>query len=463
MEIEQRIQLVEQGLLTKVRASNRPPRRRGLAERMAHYIVPGVSIAVVDGGGIAWARGYGLAEAGRPDPVTPQTLFQAASISKPVSALAALRLVQAGLLDLDADVNGGLRSWQVPPHAWTGTEPVTLRRLLSHSAGLTVPGFPGYAQGAALPTLVQVLDGAPPANTAPIRVTRQPGLAYEYSGGGYAVLQQLLEDVAGQPFADLLQETVLRPAGMADSAFTPPAAGAAAATAHRPDGSAVPGRWHTYPELAAAGLWTTPSDLARFALALQAAWAGAPGAILSQTLAREMLRPQLEDMGLGPIVVEDGERLIFGHGGSNEGYRCMFWHVPNSGQGVAVMTNSDNGWALAGEIVRAVAAAHEWPAIAGFHVLAQDERVLIDVDPAAYGALAGRYAREGEGAPIHVTVEQGRLQLWLEGEWGRPEELNAESAARYVTWHGYTVEFPGPGALRLTDPWGDTVAARRAG
>lgn len=262
-----RIDRVERGLLPGIVIAGRPVPRNALADRMAALKVPGASVAVINDGAIEWAKGYGVAETGASAPVTPRTLFQAASISKPVAALAALRLVERGLLSLDEDVNARLVSWKVPENELTTTEKVTLRRLLSHTAGLTVHGFGGYPADAAVPTVVELLDGEKPANSAAVRVDVVPGSAWRYSGGGYTVMQQLVVDVAGKPFPVLLDELVLGPLGMADSTYEQPLPEdrrGAAASGHRSDGGLLPGRYHTYPEMAAAGLWTTPSDLARF-------------------------------------------------------------------------------------------------------------------------------------------------------------------------------------------------------
>ena len=222
-------------------------------------------------------------------------------------------MVQAGKLDLDADVNLALESWKIPANSYTEEAKVTLRRLLNHSAGVTVHGFPGYAAGGPVASLVEVLDGAPPANTAPIRVDIAPGKQFRYSGGGYTIMQQLLIDVTGKPFPDLVEEIVLKPLGMTHSSFVQPLSAreaAMAATPYRWDGTPVPGGPHTYPELAAAGLWTTPTDVARFAVALQSAWAGRDTSVLSQSTTMQMLTPGLGDYGLGPIV--RGRRRIGG-------------------------------------------------------------------------------------------------------------------------------------------------------
>ena len=267
--VEARISRIENGLLSPVVVAGRPIPLMTLAARMAELKVPGVSIAVIYNGAIEWAKGYGAAEAGTQTPVTPRTLFQAASVSKPVAALAALRLVEQGRLVLDEDVNAKLKSWKVPENEFTKAEKVTLRRLLSHTAGLTVHGFGGYPADVPVPSLAQVLDGEKPANSAAIRVDIVPGTVWRYSGGGYTVMQQLLIDVTGRAFPDILAELVLKPVGMTDSTYEQPlpeARRGGAAAGHTSDGKLLPGRCHTYPEMAAAGLWTTPTDLARFLL-----------------------------------------------------------------------------------------------------------------------------------------------------------------------------------------------------
>jgi CubicO group peptidase (beta-lactamase class C family) len=252
---EARAARVERGLLPGIVIAGRPLPVRPLAERMAALKTPGVSVAVINGGVIEWAKGYGAAETGVGAPVTPQTLFQAASLSKPVAALAALRLVEQGKLALDQDVNERLTSWKVPENEFTKGEKVTLRRLLSHSAGLTVSGFPGYSAGAPVPELVQVLDGQKPANTAAIRADVVPGTIWRYAGGGYTVMQQLLMDVAGRPFPSLLAELVLRPLGMRTAPTSnrsrKPGARRGWQPPHRQ--ASCPAAT-TYPEMAAAGL-----------------------------------------------------------------------------------------------------------------------------------------------------------------------------------------------------------------
>ena len=410
-DIEARIRRVESGLLTYHVVRGETPALT-IQERLREYRVAGVSVAVINGGRIEWARGWGEAQAGSGIPVDTATLFQAASISKPVAAVAALRLVQEGRLALDEDVNARLRSWRVPDSPFTTAEKVTLRRLLSHSAGTTQHGFPGYAAGAAVPTVVQILDGQAPANTRPVRVDTVPGSRWRYSGGGYTIAQLLMEDATGRPFAELMREQVLEPAGMRHSTYAQPLpadrAGQAAA-AHAGDGQPIAGRHHTYPELAAAGLWTTPSDLARLAIDLQRAYNGETGRILSPETARLMLTRQAGTYGLGFGVGGEGDSLRFEHGGSNQGFRAFFMALAQTGQGIVVMTNGEGGGELGMEIMRALAREYGLP---GYEVR---ERDAVRLDAAALAAYAGGYQTVPEGSDppvmVEIEVDAGVLRL----------------------------------------------------
>ena len=338
-----------------------PPKapRVSLAQRMSELRVPGISVAVIRGGVLDWARGYGVAREGVA--VTPDTLFQAASISKPVAATVAMALVQAGRLDLDEDIDAALTSWKLPPHPFSSK--ITLRGILSHSAGMiTVAGAQhGYAADEAPPSLGDLLRGRPPAKTVPIVVDRAPGIV-RYSNAGYLVLQQMLTDATGRPFAELAEEMVLRPLGMSRSRFEQPLAPGRrgeAAAAYAADGE--PRSPLAYPQLASAGLWTTPSDLGRFAIALQEALAGRSDAVLSQATARTMMTAHLTRNGLGIGVRGDPGRRFFTHEGWTYGFRSLLaFH--ETGDGVAIMVNADHGEVLIEEIRHAVAEEYDWPA-----------------------------------------------------------------------------------------------------
>ncbi len=422
-----RIARIEDGLLPPVVIKGQPLAPMSIADRMAHYKVPGVSIAFFDHGQIIWTRAYGFADVAAKKPVTPDTLFQAASISKTASALAALRLVQEGKLNLDEDVNVKLRTWKVPENEFTEKEKVTLRRILSHSAGLSVHGFPGYAAGAPLPTLVQILDGQKPANTEPIRVDVVPGTLWRYSGGGFVVLQTLLGDVTGKPFPQIMNELVLKPAGMTHSTYDQPLPKnlwPEAATAYRANGDPIQGGWHRYPEMAPAGLWTTPSDLARMAIEIENEYTGKSSKILSQSMARQMLTHQFGNWGLGFGLASPGAKPTFGHGGANEGYRCNFEAHTDTGQGLVVMTNSDSGGELTNEIFRAVAKEYAWP---DYHPV---ERTLFKADPATFAAYAGTYEIQGVGK-LTVTTKPNGLYIQAEPLGPDPVELLPDSPTEF--------------------------------
>ena len=424
-----RIDRVLSALRPPVEVAGKAPVRWTLADRMAHHNVPGISIAVVDGGRLSWARGVGLEQAGTTDSVTPTTLFQAASISKPVTATGMLRLVERGTLDLDADVNRYLTSWKVPDNKFTATEKVTLRRIVSHTAGLTVHGFPGYSPKDPMPTVVQVLDGKKPANTAAVRVDTTPGAISRYSGGGTTIMQQLLVDVTGRPFPALMQELVLGPAGMSNSTFEQPLPAARAgdaSRAHDAKGKMVPGGWHVYPEMAPAGLWTTPTDLTNWALAITAARAGKSTTLLSQPMVAQMLTPVKDGIGLGPFVGGTGRNFHFGHGGANEGFHSQLVMYPELGVGAAVMTNGDGGPELIGEVLRALAAEYQWPDYAAKQV------TTVALEPAAVAGLLGKYLlRVGPG--IRAEVRKDGDKLMLTSSQIPAQELLAESDTSFVT------------------------------
>lgn len=425
---EQAVQAVECGLLTAIRIEGRPQQPLRLCERMARYNVPGFGLALIEQGEIVATRGFGVLEVGGDDPVTGETLFQAASISKSVTAMATLHLVEAGMLDLDVDVNEALRSWQVPENEHTQTRKVTLRGLLSHTAGLTVYGFRGYPPGQKLPTLRQVLDGGPPANSDPVRVFQEPGTAYSYSGGSDVVVQQLLEDVTGEPFINLMQELIFDKLGMAHSTFEQPlpeAYAAGAATAHRSNGEPVPGRWHIYPELAAAGLWTTTSDLARVVVEVLRSYAGESNAVLSVKMTRQMLTPPMGWYGLGFFIIETEGWTRFQRPGWNEGYHSFMGGCISTGQGIVWMTNGENGKLLGLEVMRALSKVFGW---LGFEPL---EKTVAQVDPAVLNDYEGSYQYVDAPEYGAVITKEGDLLVLQETPDGLCYELYPESETAF--------------------------------
>lgn len=325
---------------------------------MAHYRVKGVTVAVIHDYKIVLAKGYGYADDSSKIPVTTQTLFQAASISKSLNAIGLLKLVQEHKLDLYTDINQYLTSWKFPYDARSKGKKITVIQLLSHTAGLNVHGFPGYERGAGIPSLVQILDGRPPANSPAIRSEFEPGLKSMYSGGGITLSQQIVMDITHEPYAQYMDERVLKPLGMNSSSYEQPYSSidpTLLATAYDAGGKEIPGKYHIYPEQAAAGLWTNPTDLAQYIIETQLALEGRSGKVLDQELTKLRLTPYLKDnFALGVFINDFNGIRYFGHSGGNEGFRSQYYGSLEGGDGVVVMVNSDNGGIIP-EIVNSLA------------------------------------------------------------------------------------------------------------
>ncbi len=405
------IEKIEQGLLPSILIEGEEVEPMTIQERMAHYKVPGVSIAFFENGNIQWTRTHGYLSNDSLQAVDENTRFQAASISKPVAGSGVLTLVEQENLDLDADVNTYLQEWKMPENGFTESEKVTLRGLLTHNAGLTVHGFRGYAADEAVPTTVQVLNGENPANSAPVLPDTFPGAIWRYSGGGYTGMQRLVEEMNGDAFPGFMQTAVLSPVGMKNSTYAQPLPASLhdnTANGHRGDGSPVEGKWHTYPEMAAAGLWTTPSDLARWALAVQKAYNGAEDRFISPETARRMLSKHANDWGLGPALGGEADSLWFSHGGSNEGYKCyLFAFAKTDGQGVAIMTNGDRGGNLYGEILRSVSKVCAWN----------------QFEPEVKKVIPMNAKKKEEYTGLFKANEQWQIRLTLEGDELRAVQL----------------------------------------
>lgn len=404
--VQTRIANVENGLIASVIKSESEPAGMALSDRLQHYKVPGISIAVINNGEIEWAKGYGVAETGGTKAVTPDTVFQACSVSKPVSVTGIMLLAQSGVIDISRNVNDYLTSWRLADNDLTTTQKATIQRLMSHTGGINVSGYEGYPAGSAVPSLLQVLNGTPPATTAPVQIIYEPGSLYSYSGGGMEVLHQMAEDVTGMPFQSYMKNNLLSPLGMNSSDFVQPMAGplaTRAAKAHDMDGIMIAGGWRTYPELIAAGLWTTPSDLARLLIEVQKAATIDKGALLTKQTAERILTQQPKSsMGLGFLLTNGKGGLLFSHSGSNFGYKSYMIAYRDRGQGVAVITNGDNGTALIMEVVRAVAKVYGWP-----DTFVQKSE-LVDVPLSILQPYVGIYTATFEGYPL-------QLEIYLDG------------------------------------------------
>ena len=364
-EIEEKIARVEKNLSGWVKTSDS---NWNIQERMKYHNIHGVSIAVVNDFKLEWARGYGWADTSDKRPVTTQTLFQAASISKSLNAVGVLKLVDKKKLDLNKDINTYLRSWKFPyDTAKTHSVPITVSHLLSHTAGLTVHGFPGYKWTDALPSDKEILDGIKPANTAAVRSEFEPGVRLKYSGGGTTVTKKIIIDITGKKYEEYMREEVLEPMGMVNSFFTqppPPGSFRFLAAAYQRNGVPITGKFHIYPEQAADGLWTNPADLAKFIIEMQLSFEGQSNKVLSRELTQTMLTPIMEEAALGVFVDSMGTRKFFGHGGANAGFRCQYYGSLEGGDGIVVMVNSDNG-AIIGEILNSVATVYAWKNFTG--------------------------------------------------------------------------------------------------
>jgi CubicO group peptidase (beta-lactamase class C family) len=410
---------IERLLRPAVRLVGRADTAFELNERLRYYHVPSVSIAVIDDFKVVFARGYGVKEFGKPAPADSNTLFLAGSISKPVFATGILALVEQGRLGLDDDVNRSLTSWHLPESRFTEREKVTLRRLLTHSAGLTVWGFPGYDLKAPVPTVPQLLDGTKPANTAAVRSDTFPGARWLYSGGGFTIAQLLASDVTGEPFPSLMRRLVLAPTGMTRSTYEnplPTARRGEAASGHETVDTPVPGGFHVYPEMAAAGLWTTASDLARWAISLSRSYRGDTRGPLSPAMARQMVSKQVHQAqqygggywGLGVAVSGDGDSLAFSHGGRDEGFvaNVMMW--PNRGRGIVILSNGVAGGLLQ-EIMRGFAEEYRVP------FAPRAEKRVGPVDAAAWAGYVGHYAMPAgrDTVMLDVTVDTAAGSLTM--------------------------------------------------
>lgn len=435
--LNEKISRVEQGLSTSVIVKGASAQKMRLADRMHYHQVPAVSIAVVNNGQLEWARAYGVNVVGKAEHITPTTLFQTASISKAVSAMAALHLVEQGKLQLDGDVNNQLKSWKLPDNEFTKEHKVSLRQLLNHSGGVNVHGFHGYEMTQTVPSLLEVLKGEATANTEPVRVEAIPGTKWSYSGGGYSIIQLMMMEASQQDFPQLLQDIVFTPLDMQHSRFAarlPKEDRNNAAAGHNGSGAAIAGLWHQNPELAAAGLWSTASDLAKIIIEVQKSEAGTSDKILSSPMTKTMLTRGLGETGLGFFVEQQLDRTSFSHSGGNEGFRTLLFGYTKTGQGAVVLTNSDNGTALIEEIFTSIAAEYNWP---DFKVT---EKSVIAPDATLNQKLAGEYQLLDK--PASIIAEGNRLYFQSNLISAKRLELHREAnSSFFLTAPDATIRF----------------------
>lgn len=337
-----------------------------IQSRMKVLNVPGLSITVFDNNEILWSKGFGKKNKEMGEDVNENTIFQAASISKPVASVAAFKLIEEDKFSLNEDVNLKLKRWQVPNNEFTRNEKVTPSRIMSHTSGLSTSGFQGYNKKDSIPSLKEILQGSKITNSEPVRVVQKPGESELYSGGGMEVLQMLMEDTSGEEFSHLLEDLVLNPVGMNNSSFAyplPEKLDKLTANGYDEKGKVIDGGYHLYPEKAAAGLWSNPTDLAHFMIALGKSYRGEDNSLLKQESAKTMMTRVPNAGGIGIGIDGEGKAFRFRHTGGNAGFVCYAVSFADTGRGVVIMTNSDNGFQLIHEIVRAVSKEYNWPAM----------------------------------------------------------------------------------------------------
>lgn len=358
--INDRIKQVENNLRPDIVYGDTIP-KLNLLQQMTAYKVNGLTIAVIKDYKIEWAKGYGWADAEEKRPVTIDTRFQAASISKSINSLGILKLVQQGKLNLDADINDYLKTWKFPYDSVSKNKKISLANLLSHTAGLSVHGFGGYTPGDSIPTLAQILNGTSPANSRAVRSLFEPSKRLKYSGGGTTISQLVLMDITGMRYEDYMKKEVLQPIGMTNSFYDqpPPAGTKNLATAYN-SGIAVKGKYHIYPEQAAAGLWTTPTDLAKYIIETQLEYEGKSAKVLSQAMMQKRLTHYIDsNVALGVFLVKKPGDVYFNHNGGNEGFLCTSYGSLKGGNGVVVMINA-NDFSIINEVVNSVATVYNW-------------------------------------------------------------------------------------------------------
>ena len=428
-EVEEQIKQVENNLAGAIKIEGKET--YNILDRMAYFKVKGLSIAVIQNYKVVWAKGYGWADEQEKRPVTPQTLFEPGSISKSFNALGILKLVQDKKLDLHTDINTYLKSWKFPYDSISKNKKITLENLLSHTAGLTVHGFPGYNREEKIPTLPEILDGKKPANTPAVRSEFEPGLKFQYSGGGTTISQLILTDVTKTPYDKFIDENVFKPLGMDNTFFTqPPPANKLnlVATGYRDDGSVVDGKFHVYPEQGAAGLWTTPSDLCKYIIETQLAYEGKSAKVLNHEMTKLRLTPYIdESAALGIFIEEKGGEKYFQHGAGNEGFRGFYYGSLEGGNGVAVFVNSDNGDIMF-ELMNSVATVYNWK---GFYKPVTKKEVtipdhILQKYVGLYMVVKDRYT--------NIMKREDGYYLFADGKYGKMHFTNETDF--------FNIEFP---------------------
>lgn len=422
--LQQRINKVENSLSPLV--SKKGDALWNLEEQMLNYKVTGLSIAVINSYEIEWAKGYGITGSTESPTVTDRTVFQAASMSKFVNAIALMKLKELEKINLDEDINTYLTSWKFPYSNDFGTNPITISQLLSHTAGLSTHGFSGYENSGNLPSIIQTLEGDKPANSDKVKQVLPPNKEFKYSGGGVTISQLILTDNSTSSYEDFLKSNVFIPLGMNNSFYSIESDKYPKdlAFGHTRNSKTLKNNYNLYPESAAAGLWTTPTDLAKLIIDIQLSLKSDSGKILSQQFTSELTTPTLENSNsaLGVFTENENGNLYLQHSGSNRGFRGKFYFSAENGNGVVVMLNGTNTEIIE-EIIRSVASVYEWE---GFEKLvASPELNLNELDLSKY---EGTYALDNR--EVIVSQKKGQLTLTEKGKWS--SKLTALNNSTFV-------------------------------
>ncbi len=409
-EIEAQIKKVENNLFSRVIINDKG---YNISERMAFYKVKGLSIAVVKDNKIEWAKGYGFADEKEKRLVTTATLFEPGSISKSLNALGALKLVQENKMELDKDINTYLKSWQFPYDSISKGKKITLANLLSHTAGIGVHGFLGYDRNTKLPSLIEILDGRSPSISPAIRSFTEPNVAFEYSGGGTTISQLMIEDISKQPYHLFMQQNVLTPLGMTNSFYNQPPTKdklKQLATGYDKDGNEIEGKFHVYPTQAAAGLWTTPTDLAKYMIDIQLSIKGKSNKVLNKDFAQLHTNRFLKDadVTLGSFKQDRNGEAYFFHDAGNDGFRGLYFGSIEGGNGVAIVVNSDVGDIIY-ELLNSVAIVYNWK---GWDKPKNVQTITID--KSLYNKYKGLYVVDSSF--IEITQEKDELYYYAQGQ-----------------------------------------------
>lgn len=420
--------------------------------RMAMYKTPALSVAVIHNGKLDWSAAWGQLQADGTG-VDCGSLFQAGSIAKPVTLLAAMRMKTAGLIDFDKNIETYLSSYHLPAGRQTDANPVTFRNLLTHTAGVTPGGHVGYAQNQPIPTDQQVVRGEAPSNSRKVEVLDAPGASLAYSGGGYTIIEIALQDQLNKPFDQIMREWLLAPVGMKQADFTMPLPTSShpyTARGHQVDGSIVPGGWRNHPEQASAGLWATATDLATFLLEIRKGYEGKSD-VFSQASVREMLAKPIDDHAYGFRLIGEGDQVFVTHYGGTVGYRAGMTLNLLTGDGAVYLTNSDNGANLGVEFFSAVSRAYNWPTFREVQVTRATQPVDV------LQSLSGQYEFAEQDWKVSVVYENQALTLLFPNgdryamapvQGGPREFIHPDTAVR--------ASFDGEGADLLLQLYGQT-------